>query len=409
MPHRSAMRQAAIFCLTVAVISVLLIKLDVVRRINYQAAKGRLQAAHEALDQLDDVRRMEQVDRLVAEIVTPAVVNIDTVRHVNGRDLLDELSRWRRSNDTDDEDDDDVERMEPGGWDVLQGLGSGVIIDAERGFILTNNHVIDGSDKVRVQLYDGRRLDAEVVGADPRSDLAVVCIDATGLHELELGDSDALRVGDAVYTVGNPFGLGGTFSKGVISALDRSSMIHLNVEYQNFIQTDALINPGNSGGPLVNTHGQVVGINTAIATDTGQFVGVGFAIPAKRAKRIVPALIAGQEVVRGFLGVQIRNVIGSATPAEELQWPHGYGVLVTDVLADSPAQEGGLLPDDIISTIEGHRLQNPSDLTDLIAMQSPGSTVTLDVWREGRSQKLAIKVGRQPRGFTTSPWLRPAE
>jgi serine protease Do len=268
-----------------------------------------------------------------------------------------------------------------------QGIGSGVIVSAD-GYILTNNHVVAGADEVTVTLASGRDVPAKVVGTDPMSDLAVVQVSEHGLPAATLGDSDSLRVGEWVVAAGNPFGLRDTVTAGIVSAKGRANV--RIAEYEDFIQTDAAINPGNSGGPLINLHGRVVGINTAIATRSGSNAGVGFAIPINMAKSVMESLIQNGQVVRGWLGVVIQPL------NEEMARSFGYdsteGALISDVLPDSPADDAGLKPGDIVVEFNGTKVHDMQQLRNLAAATEPGTKVGIDVIRDGKPVSVRLKV-----------------
>ncbi len=279
---------------------------------------------------------------------------------------------------------------------VQQSLGSGVVVDARAGYVLTNNHVIDGADDISVTLADGRTLEATLVGADPDSDVAVIKVAASDLVALPLADSDRLRVGDFVVAVGNPFGLGQSVTSGIVSALGRSGLRGLGV--QNFIQTDASINPGNSGGALVNLRGELIGINTAIFSPSGGNVGIGFAIPASLAREVMRQLLAHGEVRRGSLGVQAQDL--DEQLADSLNTDAARGAVVTRVLDDSPAARAGLKPGDVISVIDGRAVASAADLANLEGLLPLGKEVSLRVLRDGAQVLLKATL--------TAPTLRRA-
>ena len=269
-----------------------------------------------------------------------------------------------------------------------RGLGSGFIIDAEKGYILTNNHVVDGADDIRVRLPDKQELAGKLIGADKQTDLAVVQIDAKDLHALPLGDSDRLEVGEFVIAIGCPFGLRETVSSGIVSATGRSN---LGIEdYEDFIQTDAAINVGNSGGPLLNIEGEVVGVNTAIFSRTGGSVGVGFAIPINMAKDVIKQLVETGKVTRGFLGVMIQDL----TPdlAKKLDVKESEGVVVSQVNAGTPAADAGIEPGDVIVEYGGESVANVAKLRAKVAVTRPGSEAKIVVVRGGERKSLTVKV-----------------
>jgi Do/DeqQ family serine protease len=282
------------------------------------------------------------------ERVLPAVVNVSSKTRVQVRSPFFDDPFFRRFFDLPDVPQERVQ----------QSLGSGVIVDAARGLVLTNNHVIERADEVTVTLADGRVLNAEIVGRDPDTDVAVLKVPAARLSALPLANSDRLRVGDFVVAIGNPFGLGQTVTSGIVSALGRSGLRGLG--YQNFIQTDASINPGNSGGALVNLRGELVGINTAIFSPSGGNVGIGFAIPANLARNVMNQLLAFGEVQRGSLGVQAQNL--DARLARALGLAEGRGAVITQVVPDSPAERAGLKPGDVITQIADKPIGSADDL-----------------------------------------------
>jgi serine protease Do/serine protease DegQ len=270
-----------------------------------------------------------------------------------------------------------------------QSAGSGVIVDAKRGYVITNAHVIDNADEITVTLQDDRTYSAEVIGTDPGSDIAVIKIDAEDLTDIPLADSDRVRVGDFVVAIGNPFGLGHTVTSGIISALGRSG---LNPNgYEDFIQTDASINPGNSGGALVNLNGELVGVNSAILTRSGGNIGIGFAIPTNMIKVVMEQLLEFGEVRRGLLGVNIYTVtpdIAKAYGVDEIS-----GALISQVVPDSAAAEAGLQPGDIITRVNDEKVKSATELRNAIGMQRVGTKVRLEIVRDGNTRTVTAELG----------------
>lgn len=282
---------------------------------------------------------------------------------------------------------------------INESLGSGVIIDAAEGLVLTNHHVIDNADDVQVTLADGRTVKAEFIGSDADTDVALIRIPAGNLTEIKLGDSTQLRVGDFVVAIGNPFGFSQTVTSGIVSAVGRSGIRGLG--YQNFIQTDASINPGNSGGALVNLQGQLVGINTASFNPQGSMagnIGLGLAIPSNLARDVVDQLVKHGEVVRGTLGLESQNL----TPqlAQSLGLSETRGALVTRVLPGSGAAAAGLKPGDLVVSANGQRVDSAQALHNIEGLQAVGSTLTLDIRRDGKAQQLKAVLKEQPRAVT---------
>ena len=270
-----------------------------------------------------------------------------------------------------------------------QSAGSGVIVDADRGFVLSNHHVVAKADSVMVTLKDSRRFEAEILGSDPGTDVALLRIEADGLTALPMGDSDALQVGDFVIAIGNPFGLGQTVTSGIVSALGRSG---INVEgYEDFIQTDASINPGNSGGALVSLHGELVGINTAIIGPSGGNVGIGFAVPVNIATAVMRQLAEHGEMQRGKIGVMIQDL----TPdlAEALDLDVERGALVSRVESGSPAEAAGLQAGDVIVAVNSSEVEGSRDLRNAIGMVRVGEAVEIDVQRERIRIRLDVRIG----------------
>ena len=274
---------------------------------------------------------------------------------------------------------------------IEQSLGSGVIVDAAKGYVITNNHVVEGADDISVTLHDGRTLKARLVGTDADTDLAVIQIPAEHLTALPLADSNQLHVGDFVVAVGNPFGVGQSASSGIVSALNRTGVGGRG--YQNFIQTDASINPGNSGGALVNLRGELVGINSQIVSTSGGSIGIGFAIPSNLASDVLRQLIATGTVRHGTLGVQVQTL----TPelARMLDTGAAQGAVVTDVAADSPAEAAGLKPGDVIVAVNDKPVQNEHDLYGAEGSAPIGSVLELKVLREGRPLTLRARLAAE--------------
>jgi serine protease Do len=271
-----------------------------------------------------------------------------------------------------------------------EGLGSGVIVSAD-GYILTNNHVVQGADTIKVSLNDGRELTAKVVGTDPQTDLAVVKVDAKDLPAITFADSERVEVGDRVLAVGNPFGVGQTVTSGMVSGLGRATM---GLDYEDFIQTDAAINPGNSGGALVDAEGRLIGVNTAILSRSGGSQGIGFAIPANLARNVMEQLASGGKVVRGYLGVSIQDV----TPAlaAEFKLKAHEGALVGEVVPGGPAAKAGLQDGDVIKELGGKAVTDARHLKLTVANFAPGASVPAVVLRDGQTIKVDLKVGERP-------------
>jgi len=261
-----------------------------------------------------------------------------------------------------------------------QALGSGVIIDAEKGLVVTNNHVIQNADEITVKLQDGRQLEGKLVGSDPESDVAVVRIKADDLTELPIGDSDKLQVGDFVVAIGNPFGLNQTVTSGIVSALGRTG---LGIEgYEDFIQTDASINPGNSGGALINLKGELVGINTAILAPSGGNVGIGFSIPINMVRQITEQLVAHGSVKRGRLGVYVQDLTPKLAKAFGIDKEHG--AVVSQVVPNSPAEQAGLKEGDVITELDGKAVTGAAQLRNDVGLMRVGKSVKLTVMRDGK-------------------------
>jgi len=264
-------------------------------------------------------------------------------------------------------------------------LGSGVIVTKD-GYIVTNNHVVAGATKIIVKLHDGRKYTAKLIGTDPKTDIAIIKIEAKNLKPITIADSSKIRVGDVVLAVGNPFGLGETVTHGIISALNRTS-IGLN-DYENFIQTDAAINPGNSGGALVDLKGRLIGINSAIISRSGGNNGIGFAIPSNMMKFVITSLVKNGKVTRGYLGVMISNIDSSKAKLYGID----HGVLINKVEPKSAAEAAGLKPGDIIVEVDGEEVKNAGELRNKIAFKGPDAKVNIKVYRNGRYITLTAKL-----------------
>ncbi len=380
---------------------------SLVKDVQFARAEEQVKASREQLAKVND---MADVFRAVGKAVEPSVVSIDVKKTVKGTRTLpfddDMLRRFFPDRDGDGQPDlppgfqnpNDDNGGDEGGFEQV-GTGSGVImeVDGSTAYIVTNNHVAGGADEMKITLSDGRTIDnGKLVGADPKTDIAVVKITADHVIPAKWGDSDQLQKGDWIMAFGSPFGYVGSMTHGIVSALNRDvGILRASQGYEDFIQVDAPINPGNSGGPLVNIHGEVVGINTAIASRTGGFQGIGFAIPSNEAKRIYTDLKANGKVVRGWLGVEIANVTDLKDDAKSLGYTGEQGVIVAGVMNDTPAG-GKLKPDDIITKLDGKEVKNVQQLRGAIAETKPGQEVTMTVFRNGKTQDVKVKLGEQP-------------
>jgi serine protease Do len=347
-------------------------------------------------DEPSFLKRMNEAFVQVAEKVTPAVVNISASKkepttgmgggdmepffkgHPNFKDFYDEFFKPFRKG------------PRPEGGYRQHGKASGVIVSSD-GYILTNSHVVKDADEIKVNLFDKRSFSAKVIGADPESDIAVVKIEASNLPVAKLGDSSKLRVGEIVMAIGNPFGLSRTVTSGIISATGRSGVGI--IDYEDFIQTDAAINPGNSGGPLININGQVIGINTAIATGSGGYQGVGFAIPSNSAQLIMDDLLKEGKVRRGLLGVNIQDVTDSL--AKSFGRDNTDGALVSQVIEGSPAEKVGVKPGDIILKFNDQPVSSAANLKNLVGREKPGASAKLTIWRDKKTLDLAMNIGER--------------
>lgn len=331
----------------------------------------------------------------VVEQVTPAVVNILVSGKKITRQEIPEQFRFFFGPDM-----PDAQVQEQ----PFQALGSGVIIDAAKGYVITNHHVIDGADEIKVTLKDGRELKAKKIGEDQQSDIAVLQIKADNLTEIKLANSEQLRVGDFAIAIGNPFGLGQTVTSGIISALGRSGLNIENIE--NFIQTDAAINSGNSGGALVNLNGELIGINTAILGPNGGNIGIGFAIPSNMVRDLSEQILKYGEVRRGVLGImggELTSDLAKAFGTDKQQ-----GAFVNQVMANSAADVAGIKPGDIIVKLNGKAVRSFGELRANIATMGAGKTVTLGVIRDGKEQDVQVTLKQADLSETKASVLHPA-
>ena len=361
-------------------------------KLTYAAEVGKAYAAKEQLAMAND---LSEAFQYVSDALKPSVVSISSSKKVRtisrragdpfgqlppelrqffGNEMFHRFERF--------------EQVQPREGLVQSGLGTGVVI-SDDGYIVTNNHVIAGADEVTVTLSTDKKYDAEIVGTDRKSDLAVLKIDATGLVPAQLGESERLRVGEWVLAIGSPFGLAQTVTAGIVSATGRQNVGV--ADYEDFIQTDAAINPGNSGGPLVNLKGEVVGINTAIASRSGGYMGVGFSIPSDMVKQVTHSIIENGQVERGWLGAAIQDV------TEELAASFSYeeddGVLIGDVVPESPAAEAGLKSGDIVHKFNGKTMTSASELRHCVAATTPETSATLRVFRDGQWHDIDVAIG----------------
>ncbi len=312
-------------------------------------------------------------------VAAPAVVNVYTTKEVQRRgQAVDPLYRYFFGDPR-------------GGPERIASLGSGVVATSN-GYILTNNHVVQAADEIAVALSDGRQFDARLVGADPESDLALLKVEASGLPVITFGRADSLKVGDIVLAIGNPFDVGQTVTMGIVSALGRSNL-GINT-FENFIQTDAAINQGNSGGALVDTQGNLVGINSAIFSRTGGSIGIGFAIPSTLVRQVMDELIRSGKVTRGYFGVEPEDV--TPETAELLKLGRPDGVVLKGVQRASPAGRAGLEPGDVILTINGQKVTNSRSMLNQIAQLPPGSSATVRIARAGKDLEVPVQVGERP-------------
>lgn len=367
------------------------------QRTEHGVYADQVASAQQARENLTTAEGLSAAFRNVSESLRPSVVSIRTEitsRQTDRRggglppELRRQLPPW-----LDDDFFAPFEQPRQPRQRRQQGMGSGVII-RDDGYLLTNNHVVEGADQVFVTLSDGRRLEAEIVGTDPPTDLAVLKLEATGLEAAILGDSDEIQVGDWVLAVGSPFGLEQTVTAGIISGKHRVQQIIGDGQgFEDFLQTDAAINPGNSGGPLVNLRGEVVGINTAILSRSGASAGIGFAIPVGLARPVVESIIETGTVRRGFLGASVGDV--NPETKETFGLKADAGALISGVLEGQPAAEGGLQPGDVVVEIDGREVTTGTKLRNYVASKTPGSTVEMTVDRDGEMLTLQVPLGER--------------
>jgi len=343
-------------------------------------------------EQMKFMENLSGIFGQVAEHVRPSVVNISSVKKIEVSRHFERLpdfyfdSPFKEFFGEDFFDRFFYPRFPKRGY-VQKGLGTGVIVD-EDGYILTNNHVIDGADEITIKTYKDKTYKAEVIGTDPKTDLALLKIDANNLVAANLGDSDDIKIGQWVVAVGNPFGLTQTVTAGIVSAKGRSNLGI--VDYEDYIQTDAAINPGNSGGPLLDLRGRIIGINAAIYSKSGGYMGIGFAIPVNMAKSVMDSLIDKGRVIRGWLGVNIQDLDEGLS--ESFGFEGTDGVLIADIVPDGPADKSGLKPGDIIIRYDGKRVKNTSKLKSYVSSTSPGDDVEIEVFRDGREKKIDVEI-----------------
>lgn len=270
-------------------------------------------------------------------------------------------------------------------------LGSGVVVSAN-GYILTNHHVVEAADEIEVAFADGKKSRAKTVGSDPETDLAVLQVEGSNFPAITFGNDGGLRVGDVVLAIGNPFGVGQTVTMGIVSALGRS---HLGINtFENFIQTDAAINPGNSGGALIDSSGNLVGINTAIYSRSGGSLGIGFAIPAGSAKQVMEQIVTSGSVIRGWIGVEAQEI--SPEIAESFKLRSTSGALISGVVRGGPAEKAGIKPGDVLIDVEGKQVLDPGTMLNLVAALSPGKVAKIRIIRGGAASEFQLEVGRRP-------------
>jgi serine protease DegQ len=346
---------------------------------------GQTLAVNQSVAEKNETAVAKSGYRVAVNKAMPSVVNIFTTAHISQDPhhalKNDPLFRHFFGEEMEEDEDDQPENS----------LGSGVIVSAD-GLILTNNHVISSADQIEVALNDGSKSSATIVGTDPETDVAVLKIDRKNLPAITFSNSEQMKVGDVVLAIGNPFGVGQTVTQGIISALGRN---HLGINtFENFIQTDASINPGNSGGALIDTNGNLIGINSAIYSRNGGSMGIGFAIPVSIAQQVMEQISSNGSVTRGWIGIEAQDI----TPelAESFNLKSSSGSLIAGVLLDSPADRAGLRPGDILTTINKKPVADSQSMLNLIAMLKPQEKATLTVLRAGKKLDINLTVGKRP-------------
>jgi Do/DeqQ family serine protease len=328
--------------------------------------------------------------------VTPAVVNISVTAKVEIQNPLMQDPFFRHFFGVPPDQPQERE---------AQSVGSGVIVDAVRGYVLTNHHVVQHADSIQLRLFDDRVFDATLVGSDPDSDLAVLQIKADRLKALPLADSDKVQVGDFVVAVGNPFGVGQTVTSGIVSGLGRTGLRAGRGGYENFIQTDASINPGNSGGPLVNLKGELVGINSQIVSRTGTSAGIGFAIPSNQVKFVLEQIVAHGSVQRGRIGIAGQGITPDLAKAFGL--PTARGAVIAQVVPESPADKAGLKPEDVILEANGREVQDFNHLRNIVGLMRVGERLQLRVLRDGKPRNVNVVIGKDTEQVAAGGKLHP--
>ncbi|MBV6518832.1 MAG: serine protease [Candidatus Brocadia sp.] len=394
---------------------------------NTKTYAANKQVSETSAEELNTALHFEHVFENVVNQVKPAVVSITSVKtfkHSRQKQRQmpnDRFHSQPRPGPNQEEEDDQFQQFRdffgddffdkfykprfPEGDYKIQGLGSGVIIDSEKGYVITNNHVVEDADELKINLGDKREFDGKVVGTDPQTDIAVVKIDGKNLPSAKLGDSDTIRAGQWAIAIGNPFGLSQTVSIGVISATGRANVGV--AAYEDMIQTDAAINPGNSGGPLVNIKGEIIGINTAIFTRSGGYQGIGFAIPINMVKIIMKDLVEKGKVTRGWLGVVIQDI--DPALAKSFNVTVTEGVLVSDIQDNSPAKEAGFERGDIVVEYDGKPIRDVNHLRNTVAQTEISKKVKVKVLRDGKEKELTVKIGEQPADlFSAGPGAAPS-